>query len=166
MYFDRKQPQISRTCYLRRLRIPQIKVSTQQVTKTESKASEKLKLRQGTYSSIFLRGGYKIWSKTERTRVRSFSLAFTRALTSLSSYSNTKDVTRELSSLMDGVCYKRGFRALFILLQGRYWAWRQLHAGKTVMLDFHAKGEHQRLTSGAGRLGVASDLPLPSRGRS
>ena len=54
--------------------------------------------------------------------------------------------------------------APFIVPQGRYEAWRQLHAGKTVMLDFHAKGEHQRLTSGAGRPGVASDLPLPSRG--
>ena len=40
--------------------------------------------------------------------------------------------------------------ALFILLQGRYEAWRQLHAGKTVVLNFHAKGEHQRPTSGAG----------------
>ena len=37
-----------------------------QVTKAESKASEKLKLRRGTYSKdIFLRGGYKIRSKTE-----------------------------------------------------------------------------------------------------
>ena len=30
--------------------------------------------------------------------------------------------------------------ALFIVLQGRYQAWRQLQAGKTVVLNFHAKG--------------------------
>ena len=47
-------------------------------------------------------------------------------------------------------CEVRG-GALFILLQVQYEAWRQLHAGKTVMLSFHAKGEYQRLTSGAGR---------------
>ena len=40
--------------------------------------------------------------------------------------------------------------ALFIVLQGWYEAWRQLQAGKTVVLNFHAKGDHQRLTGGAG----------------
>ena len=58
--------------------------------------------------------------------------------------------------------------ALFIVLQGRYQAWRQLQAGKTVVLNFHAKGDHQRLTGGAGlprsaSLGIVpsgTDLPL------
>ena len=47
-----------------------------------------------------------MWSKTKRTRVRSFSSAFTRALTSLSSYST--QVYKRLSSLWNDVCYKRG----------------------------------------------------------
>ena len=41
-------------------------------------------------------------------------------------------------------------RALFIVLQDRYEVWRQLQICKTVALNFHAKGEHQRPTSGAG----------------
>ena len=49
-----------------------------------------------------------MWSKTERTQVHSFSSDFTRALTSLSSYS-AQECNKRLSSLMDGVCYKRGF---------------------------------------------------------
>ena len=48
-----------------------------------------------------------MWSKTEITRVCSFSSAFTRALTSLSSYS-TQECIKRLSSLRNGVCYKRG----------------------------------------------------------
>ena len=52
---------------------------------------------------------------------------------------------------MDGVCYKRGFWALFILLYGRYWAEGRLHAGKLVVLVFHAKGELQRPPGGADR---------------
>ena len=61
--------------------------------------------------------------------------------------------------------------ALFIEFQGWYEAWRQLQAGKTVVLNFHAKGENQRLTGGAGqpligRPRIAVDLPPPSPGRS
>ena len=61
--------------------------------------------------------------------------------------------------------------ALFIVLQGRYEAWSQLQVGKTVVLNFHAKGENQRLTGGAGqpligRPRIAVDLPPPSPGRS
>ena len=41
--------------------------------------------------------------------------------------------------------------ALFIVLQVRYEAWRQLQAGKTIVFNFHTKGEHQRLTGGAGQ---------------
>ena len=51
-----------------------------------------------------------------------------------------------------GVCVlQEGCGALFILLYGQYWAERQLHAGKLVMLVFHAKGELQRPPGGAGR---------------
>ena len=58
---------------------------------------------------------------------------------------------------------QEGGGALFILLQNRYEAWRQLYAGKTVMLNFHAKGEHQRPTSGAGRPALGANLigPFP-----
>ena len=52
---------------------------------------------------------------------------------------------------MEWCVLQEGCGALFILLQGRYKAWRQLQAGKAVVLNFHAKGEHQTLTSGAGR---------------
>ena len=47
-----------------------------------------------------------MWSKTERLESAPFSSAFTRALTSLSSYST--QVYKRLSSLWNGVCYKRG----------------------------------------------------------
>ena len=52
---------------------------------------------------------------------------------------------------MDGYVLQEGVDALFILLYGRYWVERQLHAGKLVVLVFHVKGEHQRLPGGAGR---------------
>ena len=52
---------------------------------------------------------------------------------------------------MDGCVLQEGCGALFILLYGRYWAERRLHAGKFVVLVFHAKGELQRLPGGAGR---------------
>ena len=51
----------------------------------------------------------------------------------------------------DGCVLQEGGDALFILLYGRHWAERQLHAGKLVMLVFHAKGELQRPPGGAGR---------------
>ena len=41
--------------------------------------------------------------------------------------------------------------ALFIVLQGRFRAWRRLQAGKAIVLNFHAKGGLQRMTSGAGQ---------------
>ena len=51
-----------------------------------------------------------------------------------------------------GVCVlQEGCGALFILLYGQYWAEHQLHAGKLVMLVFHAKGEIQRPPGGAGQ---------------
>ena len=52
---------------------------------------------------------------------------------------------------MDGCVLQEGVDALFILLHCRYWAERQLHVGKLVVLVFHAKGEHQRPLGGAGR---------------
>ena len=51
---------------------------------------------------------------------------------------------------MDGYVLQEGVDALFILLYGRYWVECQLHAGKLVVLVFHAKGEHQRPPGGAG----------------
>ena len=62
---------------------------------------------QGTYSSIFLRGGYKSGVRPRELESAPFSSAFTRALTSLSSYS-TQECIKRLSSLRIGVCYKRG----------------------------------------------------------
>ena len=41
--------------------------------------------------------------------------------------------------------------ALFIVLQGWFREWRRLQAGKVVVLNFHAMGELQRMTGGAGR---------------
>ena len=52
---------------------------------------------------------------------------------------------------MEWCVLQEGYGALFILLRGRYWAERQLHAGKMVTLVFHAKMELQRPPSGAGR---------------
>ena len=52
---------------------------------------------------------------------------------------------------MEWCVLQEGCGALFILLYGRYWVERQLHAGKLVVLVFHAKGEHQRLLGGASR---------------
>ena len=65
----------------------------------------------------------------------------------------------------DGCVLQEGVDALFILLYGRYWVERQLHAGKLVVLVFHAKGEHQRLPGGAGRPGDVAIWPPPSPGR-
>ena len=53
-------------------------------------------------------------------------------------------------------------RALFIVLHGQFRAWRRLQAGKTVVLNFHAKGELQRMTSGAGRPPLGRLLALLS----
>ena len=53
---------------------------------------------------------------------------------------------------------------LFIVLQGRFRAWRQLQAGKVVVLIFHAKGELQRMTSEAGQGIVPSSTDLPLDG--
>ena len=47
--------------------------------------------------------------------------------------------------------------ALFIVLQGRFRAWRRLQAGKAVVLNFHAKGELQRMTSEAVSVFLPSD---------
>ena len=65
-----------------------------------------MKLRQGTYSSIFLRGGYKSGVRPRELESAPFSSAFTKALTSLSSYST--QVYKRLSCLWNGVSYKRG----------------------------------------------------------
>ena len=46
------------------------------------------------------------------------------------------------------------------------WAERQLHAGKTVMLVLHAKGELQRPPGGAGRPGDVAIWPPPLSERS
>ena len=62
----------------------------------------------------------------------------------------TNEVNSETLLLKDVVLRVRG-GAPFIVPQGRYEAWRQLHAGKTVVLNFHTKGEHQRLIGGAGQ---------------
>ena len=62
-----------------------------------------------------------------------------------------QECNKRLSSLMDGCVLQEGVDALFILLYGRYWAEHQLHAGKLVMLVFHAKAELQRPPGGAGR---------------
>ena len=62
----------------------------------------------------------------------------------------TNEVNSETLLLKDVVLRVRG-GAPFIVPQGRYEAWRQLHAGKVVVLNFHTKGEHQKMTCGAGR---------------
>ena len=41
-----------------------------------------------------------------------------------------------------------------------------MHAGKTVMLVFHAKGELQRPPGGAGQPGDVAAWPPPLQGRS
>ena len=51
----------------------------------------------------------------------------------------------------DGCVLQEGVGALFILLNGRYWAELQLHTSKLVVLVFHAKGELQRPPGGASR---------------
>ena len=53
--------------------------------------------------------------------------------------------------------------ALFIVLQGRFRAWCQLQAGRAVVLNFHAKGELQRMTSGAGRPAGLGVTLIPHR---
>ena len=61
--------------------------------------------------------------------------------------------------------------ALFIVLQGRYEAWRQLQAGKVGVLVFHAKPKLGTLQSGAARPplsrgpGDVAVWPSPLRGR-
>ena len=61
---------------------------------------------------------------------------------------------------------QEGGDALFILLYGWYWAERQLHAGKTVTLVFHAKIELQRPPSGASRPGDVAAWPPSLQGHS
>jgi len=137
-------------------------------------------LRQGTYSKIY---SSEVDTKygVRLRELESAPLAWFAP--KLSPHSLPILIQREYksehSSLMDSVLQVRG-GALFIVLQGRYRAWRQLQAGKTVVLSFHAKGEHQRLMkSGPGRPplcrpaclpyasrpGVATDPAPPSRGR-
>ena len=60
------------------------------------------------------------WGKDERTRLRPFSPASAKALTSHSPYS-TKDETETMRhSSSKGVCYKWGEGVLFIVCQGRF----------------------------------------------
>ena len=66
----------------------------------------------------------------------------------------------------DGCVLQERCGALFILLYGRYWVERQLHAGKLVVLVFHAKGELQRPPGGAGQPRDVANWPLPLCGRS
>ena len=47
---------------------------------------------------------------------------------------------------MDGCVLQEGVWALFILIYGRYGGELRLHAGKVVVLVFHAKGELQVAT--------------------
>ena len=55
--------------------------------------------------------------------------------------------------------------ALFIVLQGWLRSWCQLQAGKAVVLNFHTKGELQRMTSEAVSVFLPSDSPrgIPRR---
>src|SRR6185312_1785632 len=104
------------------------------------------------------------WSKTERTRVRSFQLGFLQS-THLTRFLLNTSVQETLFS-MEWCVLQEGYGALFILLRGRYWAERQLHAGKTVTLVFHAKMELQRPPGGAGRPRDVAAWPPPLQGRS
>ena len=89
------------------------------------------------------------WSKTERTRVRSYQIGFHQS-THLTLFLLSTRVYQETLFSKDGCVLQEGCGALFILLYGRYWAERRLHAGKLVVLVFHTKGELQRPPGGAG----------------
>ena len=80
-------------------------IESKQITEVKRKTSEIPMRDEELYSkdNSFLRGGLQKWSKAERTRHRSFTLAFAKTLTSHSPYSTKWDYILD-SSLLQMVC--------------------------------------------------------------
>ena len=84
------------------------KKAIKQVTNVENKASEKLKLRQETYSKIYSSEvDTKYGERPERTRARSFKLGLHQSFSPHSlPILIQRDFKSELFSQLNGVCYK------------------------------------------------------------
>ena len=93
---------------------------SKQVTEVKRKTSEIPMRDEELYSkdNSFLRGGLQKWSKAERIQHRSFSLAFTKALTSRSPYSKMDYILFEALLLSKWCVSKCGGWLPFIDLQG------------------------------------------------
>jgi hypothetical protein len=83
---------------------------SKQVTKVKRKTSEIPTRDEELHSkdNSFLRGGLQKWSKAERIQHRSFSLAFTKALTSHSPYYTKMDYILLEALLLSKWCVESG----------------------------------------------------------
>ena len=132
---------------------------SKQVTEVKRKTSEIPTRDEELHSEDipFLRGGLQKWSKAERTRHRSFTLAFAKTLTSHSPYSTKRDyILLDLFSSPKWCVLNEGWRHTFIMLP------RRLSRGR---LHFTQGGRHRNFHAKDGRVARKSQTGRPPLGR-
>ena len=117
-------------------------IESKQVTEVKRKTSEIPTRDEELHSkdALFHRGGLQKWSKAERTRNRSFSLAFTKSLTSHSPYSTKMNyIFLGLFFSPKWCVLNEGWRLPFIDLPRRFFLECVHFKQVGRLLSFHAK---------------------------